>query len=199
MQIGVLCNQRPIKPTGFIVLIPGVIVAPLSAPHFVAHENHGQSQRENGHCQKVLYLAISQLFDVRSIGGTLNAPVMAFVVFNAIAVIFTVWLVVLLVVGNKVVEREAIVTGDKIDAGLSFAFLVAINLGAAEQPIGKGRDRTVVTTKEAADIIAEAPIPFTPLVPDEATDLIQAGRIPGFGDELGAGKRRIRVDIPEHR
>src|SRR5260370_2763907 len=131
MYIGVLCNQRPIKPAGFVVLIPCIIVAALSAPHFVAHEEHGQSQREDGYGQKVFYLAISQPFHARIVGQTLNSPIMAFVVLNPIAVIFTVRLVVLLVVGDEAVAREAIVAGHTINACPSFPFLLTLILGTS--------------------------------------------------------------------
>src|SRR4029077_1669460 len=113
--------------------------------------------------------------------------VMAFIVLNAIAVIFTVRLVVLVVIGDEIVECEAVVAGHKVHTCLGFAFFVAVNLRAAEQTVGKRPNCVVVTAKKAADIIAEPPIPLSPVVANEATDLIESGRVPRFGDELGTG------------
>ena len=52
---------------------------------------------------------------------------------------------------------------------------------------------------EAAHVVAEPAVPLLPGVADEAADLIEAGRVPRFGDQLGAGQQRIRLDVPEHR
>ena len=38
MHIRVLFDQRPVEPTGLVVLAIGVVVAALRAPHFVAHQ-----------------------------------------------------------------------------------------------------------------------------------------------------------------
>ena len=105
----------------------------------------------------------------------------------------------LLVVGDEVIECEAVVTRHEVHALLNLAFLVAVNLGAAEQPVGNGCHGTLVATKKAADIVAEPPVPLLPTVPDETAYLVQTGRIPGLSDELRARERRIRLNIPQHR
>ena len=61
------------------------------------------------------------------------------------------------------------------------------------------RTEASVAAEEAADIIAESPVPLLPTVADEAAHLVQPGRVPGLGDELGARQRRVRLDIPQHR
>src|SRR2546422_1913827 len=198
MHIGMLRHQRPVKPTGLVVLAISVVVTLLGAPYFVAHQNHRQTQREYRHGQKVLHLPVSQLLDGRIIGGALDTPIAASVVVRAIAVGFAVQLVVPLVVGDEVIEREPVVTGYKVHTLLSLAFLVTINLRAAKQPVSKGCHRPLVATKKAANIVAEPAIPFPPTVPDEATDLVQAARVPGLSDELCARERRVRLDIPQH-
>src|SRR6185295_2029004 len=158
--------------------------------------NHRQTQREHGHGQKVPYLPVSQLLYRRIIGWALDTPIRASVVVRAIPVVFAVRLVVLLVVGDEVIECEAVVTRHEVHALLGFAFLMTVNLGAAKQPVSKGCHRTVVATEKTSKIVAELPIPLPPAVPDEATYLVETGRVPRLGDELRAGKRRIRFDIP---
>src|SRR5262247_432637 len=51
--------------------------------------------------------------------------------------------------------------------------------------------------EKATDVITEASVPFSPTIPDEAAYLVEAGRIPRFGDKLRAGKHWIGVDIPQ--
>src|SRR5215469_16462713 len=128
MYISVLRNQRPIKPTGLVVLAIGVVITTLGAPDLVTHQNHRQPQREHCHTQKVLHLPVSYLFYPRVIRWAFDAPVLASVVIDAILVGFAVQLVVLLVVGDKVVEREAVVTCNEVHALINFSFFVTIDL-----------------------------------------------------------------------
>lgn len=78
---------------------------------------------------------------------------------------------------DEVIECEAVVTGHEVYACLGLAFFMTVNLGAAEQPVGKGCHRTVVATEKAANIVAEPAIPLHPSIPNEATYLVEAGRI----------------------
>src|SRR5215469_2213422 len=199
MYISVLRNQRPIKPTGLVVLAIGVVITTLCAPDLVPHRNHRQTQREHGHGQKVLYLPVSYLFYLGVIGWAFDTPVPASVIIDAILVGFAVQLVVLLVVGDKVVERKAVVTCHEVHALIGLTFFVAVYLWTAEQSVGKIGHRSVVPTKKAADIIAEPAVPLPPTVADEAAHLVETSCIPGFSNELGAREHRVRLDIPQYR
>src|SRR5215831_6437298 len=110
MYISVLRYQRPIKPTGLIVLAIGVVVATLCAPDLVTHRNHRQTQREHGHGQKILYLPVSYFFYVGVVRWAFDPPVVAPVVVGTIPVGLAVQLIVFLVVRDKIVKREAVVT-----------------------------------------------------------------------------------------
>src|SRR5262249_12567626 len=90
-------------------------------------------------------------------------------------------------------------TGHEVDTLLGLASLVSVNLRTAEQPVGERPDRAGVAAEESANVIAETSVPFFPTVAHEAADLIEPGRIPGFGDQLGPRQRRVRLDVPEHR
>src|SRR4029079_8677128 len=85
----------------------------------------------------------------------------------------------------------------EVDAVLGFAFLVAVDVGAADEPAGEARDRARVPLEKAADVVAEAAVPLLPGIADEAADLIETGRVPGFGDQLRSGEQRIGLDVPE--
>src|SRR5580704_709914 len=186
MHIRVLRDQRPIKPTGLVVLAVGVVITTLCAPDLVTHRNHQETQREHRHRQKVLHLPVSYLFNLRVIGWAFDTPVPASVVVGAIPVGFTVHFVMLLVVRDKVIEREAVVTGYEVHALIGLTFFVSVDLWTAEQSVGKIGYRSLVPTKKAADIIAEPSVPLPPAVADEAAHLVQTGRIPGFCNEFRA-------------
>src|ERR1700724_3375838 len=108
MDIGMLSDERPVKPTALVVLAIGVVVTLLGAPHFVTHQNHRQTQREHRHSQKVLHLPISQTLYHSIIGWPFDSAIPASVVVGAVPVVLAVRLVVLLVVGDEVVECEAV-------------------------------------------------------------------------------------------
>ena len=65
VHVGMLRAQRPIEPTRFVVLAVGIVVAALGAPYFVAHDNHGHTQREHRRGEEVLHLPVSQFLDRR--------------------------------------------------------------------------------------------------------------------------------------
>src|SRR5438094_952739 len=82
---------------------------------------------------------------------------------------------------------------------LNLAFLVTVNCGAAEQAVSKPSDKAVFPTKKTPNVVSEPPVPLLPTVSDEVTYLIEAGRIPRLRDELGSGKHRIRLNVPQYR
>ena len=139
----------------------------------------------------------------RSISGSsvrpLHAAVPAAVVVRAVAIVLPVRLVVLAIVGHEVVEGEAVVAGDEVDALLGLALLVPVDLGAADQPVRDPRHRARLAAEEVADVVAEPAVPLLPAVADEAADLVETRRVPRLGNELRARERRIRLDVPQHR
>ena len=200
MDVGMLLQQRPVEPVGLVVVAVGVVVAALRAAHLVAHQDHRHAEREQRHGEEVLHLAVAQPLDRGIVGRPLDAAVPAAIVVGAVAVVLAVGLVVLRVVGDEIVQREAVVAGDEVDAGFGLAPLVAVDLGAAQQPVGQPR-ATVPSSprKKLAHVVAEPAVPLLPGVADEAADLIEAGGVPRLGDELRAGERRIRFDVPQDR
>src|SRR5215467_2566809 len=128
MYISVLRYQRPIKPTGLVVLAIGVVITTLCAPDLVTHRNHRQTQREHGHAQKVLHLPASYFFYLGVIRWAFDPPVLAPIVVGAILVGLAVQLIVLLVVRDKVVKREAVVTCHEVYALVSLTLFVTVDL-----------------------------------------------------------------------
>jgi hypothetical protein len=75
--------------------------------------------------------------------------------------------------------------------------LVRVEVRTAEAAVGEGQHGAVVRLDEPSDVVAESAVPLLPRVAGEAADLVEPGRVPGFGDELGPGQDRIRLDVPE--
>ncbi len=198
MHVRVLRDERPVEPARLVVLAVGIVVAPLRAAHLVAHQNHGHADRQQRDGQKVLHLPVAKRLDARIVRRTFDPTVPAPVVVGAVTVVFAIGLVVLAVVGDEVVEGEAIVTRHEVDALLRLALLVCVDVGAADQAVGHARHRARLAAEKTPDIVAKPPVPLLPAVAHERADLVQAGGIPRLGDELRAREQRVRLDIPQH-
>src|ERR1700682_1679571 len=200
-----LFNQGPVEPVDLVILAIGVIVAALCAPHLVAGHEHGNALREHQHSREVFHLAIAQLFDVGITRLPLLAAVPAQVLVDAVAIALAVGLVVLVVEGDQVVEREAVVRGDEIDAVDGQPPAGLEDIGAACNHIGHLRYNgfalavSLVAFDEAAHGIAETPIPFSPAIAGEVAHLVQTGGIPGFGDDLGISQCLRQFNLPDDR
>src|SRR5579864_6801294 len=132
MYVRVLDEQRPIEPIGFVVLTVSVVVAILCSPDFIAHQEHGKTKRKQRDGQKILHLAGSEALNFRISAWTLDTAVPASIVISAVSVLLSIGLVVLLVVGNQVIERESVVTCDKVNALFCFPLFVSVDLVATE-------------------------------------------------------------------
>src|SRR5271157_2451714 len=183
-DVGVFGQQIPVEPTRIVVLAVGVIVAALTTLHLVAHNKHGHTHRKHGGGEKVLYLPVAQPFYCGIVRWTFEAAIPASVVLAAVAVVFTIFFVVLVIIGDYVVEGKAIVARNEIDALLGFALLRTINTRAAKETIGCATNRIIRAAEEVADIIAKAVVPLLPAISHEAADLIKSCRVPGLGNHL---------------
>jgi hypothetical protein len=142
------------------------------ASDVVAHEEHRRAHAQEEEGQEVLDLAVAERLHLRRAARPLYPAVPAPVVVGAVPVALAVGLVVLVVVGDEVVEREAVVTGHEVDALLRLPLLVAVEVGAAQETRGQSGDRARVCPQEAAHVVAKAPVPLLPGVADEAADLV---------------------------
>src|SRR5215831_1435854 len=90
-------------------------------------------------------------------------------------------------------------TGHKVNTLLSLPSLVTVNCRATNQTVGKPRHRSFFATEKAPNVIPEAFIPFLPTVSDKPAYLIEPSSVPGFCDEFGSRKLRVRFNVPQHR
>src|SRR5205085_10856326 len=112
----VLLGQAPVEPADVAVLAIGVVVALLGPADLVAAGDHRDALRQEQDGRHVLDLAAAELVEAGIVARAFDAAVPAVVVVGAVVVPFAVGLVVLLVVRDEVVQREAIVAGDEVDA-----------------------------------------------------------------------------------
>src|SRR4029077_11736328 len=127
VHIGVLGEQRPVKPIVLVIMAVGIVIAPLGAPDFVAHQDHRQPNGQQGGSQEVFHLPVPKLLHRRVIRGTLDAAVPASVVVSPIPIVFAVLLVVFVVIGDKIVQRKSVVTSHEVDALFGLTLLVSID------------------------------------------------------------------------
>jgi hypothetical protein len=144
-------------------------------------------------------LAVAQPLDLGFRRWAVDAAIPGEIIVRPVAVLFSVRFVVLAIEGNQVIQRKAIVAGDKIDALLCLAFFVLVYIRAPRQPEGHCMSGSVVAFEKPANVVLKSPVPFLPAIADEAPDLIEASGVPGFGNQLDIGEDGVGFDIPKNR
>jgi len=114
-HVGVFFNEVPVEPGDFVVLTIGVVITILCAANFITRNQHRHTLTEDQCGQHVANLSRTKFIDDRSTCDSLDAVVFAQVVVLSISIPFAIFLVVLLSVGDHVVESEPVVRRDKID------------------------------------------------------------------------------------
>ena len=79
-------------------------------------------------------LPLAEALYLGVVGGPFDSAVPAQIVIGPVAVFFSIGLIMLLVVGNQVVERESVVACNKIDTLFRLTLFMAVNVGAGQQP-----------------------------------------------------------------
>src|SRR5688572_22924403 len=120
--------QGPVVPADFVVLGVGVVVASLSAIDLVAAKEHGDALGEHQRGKEVALLLMPQGIDLRVVRLTLDAAIPAQILIPSITVGFAVRQVALACVGDEVMQSEAVVGGDEVDAGLGLALVPGVDV-----------------------------------------------------------------------
>ena len=104
------------------------------------------------------------------------------IVVVAVAIFFAVGFVVLVVVADEIVQGEAVVRGDEVDARVRAAAARLIKIGTARQAISDFADLSFVAFPKTADGVAIFAVPLRP-ENREIADLITAfADVPRLGD-----------------
>src|SRR5262249_45208203 len=86
--------QLPVEPADFAVLTVGVVVALLGVAQFISCQKHRHSLRKKQSSDQVALLFLAQAKNVRLVRWAFDIAVPAIVVVAAVAVFFTIGLVV---------------------------------------------------------------------------------------------------------
>src|SRR6202042_3652144 len=110
--------------------------------------------------EQVATLAPTQREDPRLVGRAFDAAVPGAVRIVPVLVALEVGLVVLRVVRDELVEREAVMGGDEVDRRVRPA-AIGVEIARAGEPLrerGEGR----LATPEVPDVVAEGGVPLRP-------------------------------------
>ena len=105
----------------------------------------------------------------------------------------------LALVAHQVVERVAVVRRDEVDAVVRPAAAGLVEVAGAGEARGHRAGHAVVAAPEAADVVAVVAVPLGPALVGERADLVGAGGVPRFGDDLRVGEHRVFGDQLDQR
>ena len=161
-QLALLSGGAPVEPAELIVLAVAVVVAVLGARELISAQQQRDAFGQHQRGQEIAALTGAQLQDILVVCGSFDTAVPASVVVVAVAVVLAVGLVVLGVVADEVVEREAIVDGDDVHRRRRASATVAEQIPRATDARGHVRQNPARRAPEVADGVAESSIPFAP-------------------------------------
>src|SRR3974390_251030 len=99
----------PVKPPDFVILVVGIVVTELRVQEFITGPEHRDAIRQQEQTAEVLDLLSAKRHDVRRCSFVpFMTAVPTVILIHAVLIVMTVLPVVLLVVGNQVIERETI-------------------------------------------------------------------------------------------
>ena len=173
------------------------MLPPWVRTHLIAHEQHRSPLRQKKNGEEIADLALTQSFNSEIISRPLRTAIPTIVLVVAVLIAFAIGFVVLVVVGDQIIEGEAVMGGDEVNAAHGIPVELGEGVKAAANDIAQITDHAGVALDEAAHRVPEATVPHRPAVADERTDLVETGSIPGFGNDLGTGQNGVRVDIPQ--
>src|SRR5208337_3604578 len=171
VNVGVPLNQSPVEPAGLIVLAICIVVSSLGTAYLVSHQKHRSADRQQCQRKEILALTVAQLLDTWIFGRAFHTAVPAQVVGHTVMVVFAIGFIVFLIVRHLVVQRETVMTCNKVDALLRVQLLVAVNIRAAQQPLSQTGDRAAVASYKVPDVVAKPSVPLMPAVSDKSSDL----------------------------
>ena len=191
--------ELPVIPGQLRILTVGVVVALLRAAQLVAARDHRRALRENQRAPEVALLALAQLDDGGVVRGALHSAVPGMVVVRPVPVVLAVRLVVLLLVAHQILEREAVMSGDEVDARRRRTPRGLVKIRAAREARGNLAVQAHIALPELAHRVAVLAVPLHP-AQRKVADLIAAlAEVPGLGDELRGRERGILIDRVEER
>src|ERR1700733_12707328 len=116
MQSPTICvDGLPVEPTYFVILRIGVIVAMLGSREFVTSKNHRRATRQEYCCQHVSHLAEAKPSDLGVVSRAFNSMIPGDVVGMTVPVSFPIRVILLVIVGDEIAKRKAVMGRDEIN------------------------------------------------------------------------------------
>src|SRR5260221_5298761 len=94
VNLPVLFQQRPVKPTDLVILTIPIVVSALSAPNFVPHEQHRRTYGKQRDGEKIFDHAVAQPLDGSIVAGTFHAAVATQISTRTVAIILSIGFIV---------------------------------------------------------------------------------------------------------
>ena len=103
------CRQAvPVHPAEIAVLAVTIVVPHLTAAEFVAGQQHGRSVRQEERGEQVAFLSLSGEVDTLVLGRSFHAVIEAAIVAVTVLIVLLIGIIMLVVIGNEIVQREAV-------------------------------------------------------------------------------------------
>ncbi|MNU87423.1 hypothetical protein D3C71_772050 [compost metagenome] len=140
--------------------------------------------------EKIALLPVANGIDAFLFCRAFSTVIIGPIVVVTVVIVLSVGLVVFLIIGNEVIQREPVMGGDEVDARPGPAAALVVEIARAEQACGE-ICRDIVALPVFAHRIAIFVVPFGP-AGRKTADLITARTdIPGLADQLQLRQDRI--------
>src|SRR5580692_2981094 len=108
LDLIVLFKQAPVKPAHLIILAIGVVIAALGSAKLIAAEQHGNAARDKKSQQKILDQADAHALDSGILARPFHATIVAVIGVVSVTVELAIFVIVLFLVTNQIVQCEAV-------------------------------------------------------------------------------------------
>src|SRR5690554_6464272 len=116
-----------------------------------------------------------------------------------VLILFAVGLVVFFIIGNQVMQCEAVVGSNEVNAGRRSSVVAGIEVRAPGKARSKLTEHTDGATPVVANTVAVFPVPFRPAGWKISNLITALAYVPQFSDEFYLRDHRILVDDIEKR
>src|SRR6185437_11754457 len=150
-------------------------------------------------CYEIALLPSSDIIYFGIVRWTFHSTIPTAIIVGAVAIVFAICLIVFRVVADQVLQREAIMRGHKIYAGVGLAAAACIKVARSCNSISQLTNQAAITLPIRTHRV---PIFIVPLRPAnwEFSYLISAlAQVPGLGNKLHLRQHRILMNDVEKR
>src|SRR5262249_43016872 len=148
-EVIVLRREIPVEPADRVILTVRVVVAALRPSELVAAEQHWRARSEEQRARVILHELPPKSEHSRVRGFPLGTAVPGIFVLGPVFIVLAVPFVVLLIVRDEVVQREAVMAGDEVNTVVRRPAIIAVKIRRAGEPPAEIRELAGVAFLEA--------------------------------------------------